>query len=428
MDQRTKGVAVAIQCGGESRRMGGDKALLPFVGGTLLEWVRDQVTPLFRHVFVVARDAARYAHVGLPVVTDALEARGSAVGVYTAIVASPEERVLCLACDMPFVTPDVLLDLAAGSAGYDVFVPRHDPYFQPLCAVYNRSASDAFLAFLRSGRRRIDSIYPELNTGYLEVGDGRYGDPDEVFLNVNTPEDLESARLAVEAMAGRGVPRVSRIPTVAGPTVVPDAGVGSRPSPHRFDGGPALAPRIRAFMERVPVPTVSFVGKKKSGKTTVLCGVIAELARRGRRVAVLKHDMHGFDVDIPGTDSYRLREAGAVVAGISSPDMYVLVHKPRSEPRLEALIERVGESVDLVITEGFKREDAPKVEISRRERSTTRICEEDELIGVASDQYFPELSVPQLSLDDHAGLADLVEARIVAEWPALASLGGKGMS
>jgi molybdopterin-guanine dinucleotide biosynthesis protein B len=138
--------------------------------------------------------------------------------------------------------------------------------------------------------------------------------------------------------------------------------------------------------------------------------------------------MHGFDVDIPGTDSYRLREAGAVVAGISSPDMYVLIHKPRSEPRLEDLIARVGESVDLVITEGFKREDAPKVEISRRERSTTRICEEDELIGVASDQYFPELSVPQLSLDDHAGLADLVEARIVAEWPALASLGGKGMS
>jgi len=411
VDQLTKGVALAIQCGGESRRMGGDKALLPFVDGTLLEWVRDQVTPLFRHVFVVARDAARYAHVGLPVVTDALDVRGSAVGVYTAIVASPEERVLCLACDMPFVPREVLVDLAANSVGYDVFVPRHEPYFQPLCAVYNRSAADAYLSFIRSGRRRIDAVYAEIDAGYLEVGDGRYGDPDEIFLNVNTPEELEVARRLV----------LSRGDRVA-------AGTREAPVPTGVARATALSPRIRAFMERVPVPTVSFVGKKKSGKTTVLCGVIAELARRGRRVAVLKHDAHGFDVDIPGTDSYRLREAGAVVTGISSPEMYVLIHKPRSEPRLEDLIARVGESIDLVITEGFKREDAPKVEISRRERSTTRICDEDELIGVASDQHFPDLSVPQLSLDDHSGLADLLEARILGEWPALASLGGKGAS
>jgi molybdopterin-guanine dinucleotide biosynthesis protein MobB len=170
-------------------------------------------------------------------------------------------------------------------------------------------------------------------------------------------------------------------------------------------------------MERVPVPTVSFVGKKKSGKTTVLVGVIAELARRGRRVAVFKHDLHGFDVDIPGTDSYRLREAGAMVAGISSPEMYVLVHRPRTDPGLEGLIARIGESVDVVITEGFKREAAPKVEISRRERSTTRICSEDELVAVASDQRFSDLSVPQLDLDDFGGLADLVESRIIVGWP-----------
>lgn len=410
VDGRTTGVALAIQCGGESRRMGGDKALLPFVGGTLLEYVRDQVTPLFRHVFVVARDAARYAHVGLPVVTDALDVRGSAVGVYTAIMASPEERVLVLGCDMPFVPSEVLLDLAVNSGGYDVFVPRHDPYFQPLCAVYDRGAADAYLSFIRSGRRRIDAVYADLHTGYLEVGDGRYGDPDEIFLNVNTPADLEAARRLAAGARGRS-------------TAVERTAAATAQTPRS-----TLSPRIRAFMARVPVPTVSFVGKKKSGKTTVLCGVIAELARRGRRVAVLKHDTHGFDTDIPGTDSYRLREAGAVVAGVSSPEMYVLVHKPRAEPRLEDLVARVGESIDLVITEGFKREDAPKVEISRRERSATRICEEDELIGVASDQHFPELSVPQFSLDDHAGLADLVEARILHEWPAVTRLGGRGAS
>ena len=134
-------------------------------------------------------------------------------------------------------------------------------------------------------------------------------------------------------------------------------------------------------------------------------------------MAVFKHDLHGFEIDIPGTDSYRLREAGAMVAGISSPEMYVLVHRPRSDPGLEGLIARIGESVDVVITEGFKREAAPKIEVSRRERSTTRICAEEELIGVASDQRFADIGVPQLDLDDFAGLADLVESRIIVGWP-----------
>src|SRR5665811_1856047 len=161
VDPRTRGVALAIQCGGESRRMGGDKALLPFTGGTLLEYVRDRVTPLFEHVFIVARDASRYGHVGLPVVTDALQTRGSAVGVYTAIAASPEERVLCLACDIPFVPDEVLLALAAGSPGYDVLVPRHGSYMQTVCAVSSRSAATPYYDFLAAGRRRIDALYPD---------------------------------------------------------------------------------------------------------------------------------------------------------------------------------------------------------------------------------------------------------------------------
>ncbi len=414
---RTRGVALAIQCGGESRRMGGDKALLPFAGGTLLDWVRDRVTPLFEHVFIVARDVSRYGHMGLPVVTDALQTRGSAVGVYTAIAASPEEHVLCLACDMPFVPSEVLLVLAEGRADYQVYVPRHGEYMQPLCAVYSRSVGPVYQDFLMAGRRRIDSLYPEVFTGYLDVGDGRYGDPDTIFMNVNTPVELEAARRrAEEVLEGHPAPPVSSVAvSLAGsPREEP---LSAAPHPSYSSHLAHLSPHIRSFMERVPVPTVSFVGKKKSGKTTVLVGVIAELARRGRRVAVLKHDMHGFDVDIPGTDSYRLREAGAMVAGISSPEMYVLVHKPRTEPGLEGLVARIGESVDVVITEGFKREAAPKVEISRRGRSSTRICSEDELIAVASDQRFNDISVPQLDLDDFGGLADLVESRIIVGWP-----------
>ena len=393
----SSGVSLALQAGGASRRMGGDKASTSFVDGTLLEWVRDMAAPAFDHVFIVANEPAKFRHVGLPVVTDALQVRGSAVGVYTAILASPTDRVLCLACDMPFVTPDVLRRLVEGSTGYDVFVPRHDPYFQPLCAVYAKSAADAFEPFLAEGGRRIYSVYEQVNTGYLEVGDGRFGDPDDLFMNVNTPADLEVARRRVLSE------REAR------PAVDAAATVG-------------LSPRIRAFVERSPVPVVSFVGKKKSGKTTVLIGVIEELCRRGLRIAMVKHDAHGFDVDIPGTDSYRLREAGAVVTGLSSPDKYMVLSRTAEEVSLDRLVARIAEPVDLVITEGFKQQDAPKIEISRRERSTNLIAREDELLGIVSDQRFPDYRVAQLDLDDFAGIADLVEDRVLPLYqPGLAT-------
>lgn len=369
--------------------MGGDKALMAFVDGTLLEWVRDRVAPAFDHVFIVANEPAKFRHLGLPVVTDALQVRGSAVGIYTALLASPTDRVLCLACDMPFVTPDLVRRLVEGSAGYDVYVPRHGPYYQPLCAVYAKSAADAYERFLDEGGRRIFSVYSRVNTGYLEVGDGSYGDPDDLFMNVNSPADLEVARRRV--LSERE----------------------ARPSVDAAAAPVELSRRIRAFVERSPVPVVSFVGKKKSGKTTVLIGVIEELCRRGLRIAVAKHDVHGFDVDIPGTDSYRLREAGAVVSGLSSPDKYMLLSRTTEELSLERLVARIVEPVDLFITEGFKQQDAPKIEISRQERSTSLIAREDELLGIVSDQRFPDYRVPQLNMDDFAGIADLVEAQVL---------------
>jgi molybdopterin-guanine dinucleotide biosynthesis protein len=376
-------VSLALLAGGQSTRMGEDKVFAPFEGGTLLGWMRDRTAPLFPHVFVVARDPSRFHDLGLPVVNDALPEGGSAVGVYTAVLAASTERVICLACDMPFVTPRLLWELADRSAGFDVFVPRHGDYLQPLCAVYSKGTLDAYRKFILSGGRRIFDLYPDLNTGYLDMDDGRHGDPEKLFMNVNTPAELEAAR---EALAANG------------------------------EGGwrTALQPRIQAFIDSCPLPIVSFIGKKKSGKTTVALGVIKELRSRGYRVAALKHDTHGFEVDIPGTDSYRFREMGAEVVGISSPDKYVWLNTIQEERPLGELARQIREPVDLILTEGFKRQDAPKIEVSRRARSSELVSAPDELIGITSDQRFPDYPVPQFALDDFSGLADLIEQRILA--------------
>ena len=376
-------ISLALLAGGRSTRMGEDKAFAPFENGTLLEWMRDRTAPLFSHVYVVAKEPSRFENLGLPVINDALPEGGSAVGVYTAVLASPTERVLCLACDMPFVTARVLWALAELSTGYDVFVPRHGGYLQPLCAVYGKGTVSAYRDFIASGGRRIFDIYPDLNTGYLDMDPAEFGDVDELFLNVNTPEELDAARSRMGQASGEA-------------------------------WRAALRPEIRAFMDQSPLPIVSFIGKKKSGKTTVLLGVIGELRARGYRVAVLKHDTHGFDVDIPGTDSYRFRELGAEVVGIASPDKYVWLNGTAEERPLGELVRQIREPVDLVITEGFKRQDAPKIEVSRQARSTDLVSTPDELIGITSDQPFPSYPVPQFALEDFRGLADLVEERILS--------------
>jgi molybdopterin-guanine dinucleotide biosynthesis protein MobB len=101
--------------------------------------------------------------------------------------------------------------------------------------------------------------------------------------------------------------------------------------------------------------------------------------------------------------------------GISSPWSYVWQVRTAEEPSLGELIRQIREPVDLVITEGFKKQDAPKIEVSRRERSTELVSTPEELIGIASDQRFAEFPVPQLDLGDFKGLADLVEARILSQ-------------
>jgi molybdopterin-guanine dinucleotide biosynthesis protein MobB len=389
-------VSLALLAGGSSTRMGTDKTAVDFENGTLLERMLALASGVFRDVFVVTREPSRLRDLEVPVVRDAVDVRGSAVGIYTALLASPTERVLCLACDMPLMSTEFLRCLAEGSAGHDALVPRHGGLLEPLCAVYNRRAAPAFELILSEGDPRIDRVYPLIDTGYLEVDESRFGSARELFMNTNTPEDLDRAR---ERARGRAERR-SLFPTS----------------------------QIRRFRSRSPVPVVSFVGKKKSGKTTVLLGVVRELVARGHRVAALKHDTHGFDIDLPGTDSYRLREAGAVVAGISSPDKYVWVNQTAEEAALGQLVARITEPVDLLITEGFKRQDAPKIEVSRRERSTGLVCAEDELLAIVSDQAFPTYRVPQLAMDDFVAIADLVEREVLgrcgpvrAAAPAVAS-------
>jgi molybdopterin-guanine dinucleotide biosynthesis protein B len=149
------------------------------------------------------------------------------------------------------------------------------------------------------------------------------------------------------------------------------------------------------------------VGKSGVGKTTALELVIREIKMRGYRVGTVKHDTHGFEIDKPGKDSWRHARAGSDAVVVSGPHKMALIRSVDEEMHLDKIIPLMGD-VDLVITEGYKRGDKPKIEVTRQERGTELICQPAELIGIMAD-YPVDVPVPQFDLDDAAGVVNLLE-------------------
>lgn len=160
------------------------------------------------------------------------------------------------------------------------------------------------------------------------------------------------------------------------------------------------------------VKAISFVAKSGTGKTTLLEQLIPEIKRRGIRLAVVKHDTHRFDIDHPGKDSHRLFSAGCDAVLISSPDKMALVRRHDEAPPIRQVIDHLFADMDLVITEGYKRGDLPKVELHRSERSPTLLCRgelhDPTLVAVVSDASW-DLDVPVIPLTDVAAIADFLE-------------------
>ena len=153
-------------------------------------------------------------------------------------------------------------------------------------------------------------------------------------------------------------------------------------------------------------------GWKNSGKTTLTEKLVTELVARGWTVSTVKHAHHDFDIDKPGADSFRHRQAGAREVAIVSSRRWALMHElaDEQEPPLEAVLARLA-PCDLVIVEGYKRENHPKIEARRLEaRDRAPLSASDPtIVAVAADHALPEEALPVFDLDDIAAIADFAE-------------------
>jgi molybdopterin-guanine dinucleotide biosynthesis protein B len=159
---------------------------------------------------------------------------------------------------------------------------------------------------------------------------------------------------------------------------------------------------------------IGFVGWSGAGKTTLLARLIPALISQGCSVSTLKHAHHNFDIDQPGKDSHTHRLAGATEVLVASSRRWALMHELRnaSEPSLRDLLRHLS-PVDLVIIEGFKSEDHPKIEVFRPSVGKPLLQPDDpHIVAVASDATL-DLAVPVLRLDDIDAIATFVRERAV---------------
>jgi len=160
-------------------------------------------------------------------------------------------------------------------------------------------------------------------------------------------------------------------------------------------------------------PIVSIVGKSDSGKTTLIEKLIAELVRRGYRVATVKHTRHGFDMDVEGKDSWRHKKAGASTTVTASPTQVALIKDLDRDYSLEEIRDKYIHDADLILAEGYKGNPFPKIEVYRDKLKRELLCDNDpNLLAIASDTQL-DVGVACVDINDAKSLADLIERRFL---------------
>lgn len=164
------------------------------------------------------------------------------------------------------------------------------------------------------------------------------------------------------------------------------------------------------------VKAVSFVAWSGTGKTTLIEKVIHELKKRGYRVGAAKCDSHEFEIDIPGKDSYRMAAAGADTVLITSKSKLALIRKNSGLPDIDEVLQTYFHDVDIVLVEGYKTSNLPKIEIHRKELGNSLICADGvmrlNLVALVSDEPV-NVDVPLYDIDDISGIACFIEEKFL---------------
>ncbi len=322
-----KTVGALLLAGGSSSRMGRSKALLPYEDGSFLSHAASVLDFCEEKLLSVGETA--YSLPEWEAVRDETPGKGPMGGICSALRRCRSDALLVLACDLPWFPRRLAEYLVSFSdAGWKAWVMRsRDGRLQPLCGVYTRDCLPIMEQMLAEGNGRMADLLERAEAHILESA--YTGFPDQVFWNINTPQE---------------------------------------------------------YRKLTAPPVVAICGVKNSGKTTLCEKLAAAYAQRGLRVGFCKHDGHTFTPDVAGTDSFRVRAAGAMPVVVTSRDYSMIV--TQQQELLHTL--PLWRECDLVLLEGFKNEDLPKIEVVRQGNSSLPVSRTP--IAVATD-------IPDLEAD-----------------------------
>jgi molybdopterin-guanine dinucleotide biosynthesis protein A len=187
-------VSAIVLAGGQSKRLGRDKALLEVEGQPLLARTVLRLAALSDDLLIVAGDPGRYKPLALParLVSDERPGTGSLMGIYSGLHAARHPYALVVACDMPFLNLALLRYMLPLADGYDVVIPRLGGLYEPLHAIYSKSCLAHMSRLLEGGRRQIIAFFDQVQVRYVDEGEIDRFDPQHLsFVNVNTLDDWE---------------------------------------------------------------------------------------------------------------------------------------------------------------------------------------------------------------------------------------------
>lgn len=341
-----------ILAGGEARRMGGhDKGLITYANQPLVAHVINHIAPQVEQLLINAnRNIERYQQFGYPVVQDSLSGfQGPLAGMLAGMHAAETDYILSAPCDSPAPSAKLRQRMLESLlvSGKKIAVATDGKRIQPVFALLHCELADDLHKYLAAGERKIDRWFAQ--HPMIEVD---FSDQPESFKNFNHPEDLHSTSF------------------------------------------------------NTPVPLLGIAAYSGTGKTTLLTELIPKLRESGLNVAVVKHAHHLFDIDQPGKDSYRIREAGASQVLVASRNLLALMQtsdNEQTEPQLADCLKRLDmQQLDLILVEGFKHEAFPKLELHRTAIGKPLLYLNDpNIIGIATDSALTdEPTIPVLDLND----------------------------
>lgn len=189
------GVTGVILAGGESSRMGSNKALLPYRGGRFIEAIHSQLASIFSEVLLVTNRPEQYNFLPCRKVMDLYAGMGVLAGIHSGLYHSSNQAIFAVACDMPYLVDGLVRHLAGRADAGGVLIPESPGGLEPLHAVYGKGCLAAIEATLLSGQRRIVSFFDRTNVSRMNLEQVAFFDPAFVsFLNINTPGEYFKLR------------------------------------------------------------------------------------------------------------------------------------------------------------------------------------------------------------------------------------------